>query len=197
MVGNSKAAASEVSGVTLAEQTTELAPAQIFLDGKVELRPGDCRDVIKAMPDNSIDSVVTDPPYALVSIVKRYGKEESHLHVKEGKDLETIAAAQYKRLAKGFMGKQWDNGDTAFAATFWAEVLRVLKPGGHVVAFSGTRTYHRMAVAIEDAGFEIRDQLAWVYGSGFPKSHNVGKQLLKELERGLRDLGVEGEIEWT
>ena len=156
-----------------------MAPAQIFLDGKVELRPGDCRDVIKAMPDCSVDSVVTDPPYALVSIVKRYGKEESHLHVKEGKDLETIAAAQYKRLAGGFMGKQWDTGETAFATEFWAEVLRVLKPGGHVVAFSGTRTYHRMAVAIEDAGFEIRDQIGWLYGSGFPKSHDVSKGIDK------------------
>ena len=73
------------------------------------------------------------------------------------------------------MGQQWDTGETAFAVEFWAEVLRVLKPGGHLVAFSGTRTYHRLAVAIEDAGFEIRDQLAWVYGSGFPKSHDVSK----------------------
>src|SRR5690606_1425022 len=80
-----------------------------FLDGKVELRPGDCRDVIKAMPDNSVDAVVTDPPYALV-----------------------------------FMGKQWDTGEVAFSEVFWTECLRVLKPGGHVVAFSGTRTYHRM-----------------------------------------------------
>jgi site-specific DNA-methyltransferase (adenine-specific) len=72
------------------------------------------------------------------------------------------------------MGQTWDGGDVAFRPETWAEVLRVLKPGGHLIAFSGTRTYHRMAVAIEDAGFEIRDQLAWVYGSGFPKSHNLG-----------------------
>ncbi|MFC5584460.1 DNA methyltransferase [Nitratireductor kimnyeongensis] len=145
---------------------------QLFLDGRVELRPGDCRDVIKAMPDNSVDAVVTDPPYALVSIQKRFGKPGS-------------AAAQhgtdglYARASAGFMGKQWDTGETAFAAEFWAEVLRVLKPGGHVAAFSGTRTYHRMAVAIEDAGFEIRDQLAWCYGSGFPKSHAVDVGLWK------------------
>jgi site-specific DNA-methyltransferase (adenine-specific) len=74
-----------------------------------------------------------------------------------------------------FMGKQWDTGITVHAVEFWAECLRVLKPGGHVVAFSGTRTYHRMACAIEDAGFEIRDQLQWLYGSGFPKSHDVSK----------------------
>ena len=74
----------------------------------------------------------------------------------------------------GFMGKEWDTHETAFDVAFWSDVLRVLKPGGHVAAFGGTRSYHRLAVAIEDAGFEIRDQLAWVYGSGFPKSHNQG-----------------------
>ena len=74
----------------------------------------------------------------------------------------------------GFMGKQWDSGTVAFDATFWVEALRVLKPGAHLLAMGGTRTYHRLACAIEDAGFEIRDQLAWVYGSGFPKSHNIG-----------------------
>lgn len=77
------------------------------------------------------------------------------------------------------MGKAWDTGDTAFSAEFWAEVYRVLKPGGHVVAFGGTRTYHRLACAIEDAGFEIRDQLQWLYGSGFPKSHDVSKGIDK------------------
>jgi DNA modification methylase len=81
----------------------------------------------------------------------------------------------YARASSGFMGKQWDTGETAFAVEFWAECLRVLKPGGHVVAFSGTRTYHRMACAIEDAGFEVRDMLSWLYGSGFPKSHDVSK----------------------
>lgn len=145
-------------------------PVNFFLDGKVELRPGDCREVIKAMPDASVDSVVTDPPYALVSIVKRFGGPNA---------VPASDGDVYARASSGFMGKQWDTGETAFAAEFWTEVLRVLKPGGHVVAFSGTRTYHRMAVAIEDAGFEIRDQLAWVYGSGFPKSHDVAKQLDK------------------
>lgn len=130
-------------------------------DGRVVLHQADCRDVLRELPDNSIDSVVTDPPYALVSIQKRFGKPGSA----PAKDV-------YGRGAAGFMGKQWDTGEVAFSEEFWAEVLRVLKPGGHVVAFSGTRTYHRMAVAIEDAGFEIRDQLGWVYGSGFPKSHN-------------------------
>jgi len=130
-------------------------------DGRVVLHQNDCRDVLRGLADNSIDSVVTDPPYALVSIQKRFGKPGSA----PAKDV-------YGRGAAGFMGKQWDTGEVAFSEEFWAEVLRALKPGGHVVAFSGTRTYHRMAVAIEDAGFEIRDQLGWVYGSGFPKSHN-------------------------
>lgn len=73
----------------------------------------------------------------------------------------------------GFMGKSWDASGVAFRVEVWREALRVLKPGGHLLAFSGSRTYHRMAVAIEDAGFEIRDQIMWVYGSGFPKSHNL------------------------
>lgn len=146
-----------------------------FLDGRVVLHPGDCRDVLRGIPDNSIDSVVTDPPYALVSIGKRFGKPGS-APAKHGKD------GLYARASAGFMGQQWDTGETAFAAEFWADVLRVLKPGGHVVAFSGTRTYHRMAVAIEDAGFEIRDQLAWTYGSGFPKSHDVSKGIDKKRD---------------
>ncbi|MBB3980138.1 DNA modification methylase [Rhizobium azooxidifex] len=135
----------------------------------VQLHHADCRDVLRGIGDNTIDSVVTDPPYALVSIQKRFGKPGSA----PAKDV-------YGRGAAGFMGKQWDTGEVAFSEEFWAEVLRVLKPGGHVVAFSGTRTYHRMAVAIEDAGFEIRDQLGWVYGSGFPKSHDVSRDIDKK-----------------
>lgn len=137
----------------------------IMNNGRVTLHAGDSRDVLRTIPDNSIDSIVTDPPYALVSVVKRFGGANA-------------AAAQhgtdglYARASAGFMGKQWDNGEVAFAAEFWAECLRVLKPGGHVLAFGGTRTQHRLVCAIEDAGFEIRDQIGWLYGSGFPKSHN-------------------------
>lgn len=169
-------------------------PAAIV--GNATLYHADCRDVLRSLPDNSIDSVVTDPPYALVSIQKRFGKPGSAPVKIDDPEKSGCIKAAYARASAGFMGKTWDTGEVAFSEEFWAEVLRVLKPGGHVVAFSGTRTYHRMAVAIEDAGFEIRDQLGWVYGSGFPKSHNVGKQVQKELERGLRDAGVEGEIEW-
>ncbi|WP_089177294.1 DNA methyltransferase [Bosea sp. AS-1] len=141
------------------------------LDGRVVLHGGDSREVLKGLADCSIDSVVTDPPYALVSIVKRFGGENAA----PANDNDV-----YARSSAGFMGKQWDTGETAFAVEFWAEIMRVLKPGGHVVAFSGTRTYHRLAVAIEDAGFEIRDQLAWAYGSGFPKSHDVSKGIDKK-----------------
>lgn len=112
-----------------------------FLGDKVELVEGDCRDAIKAMPDNSIDAVVTDPPYALVSIGKRLGRSsldsETDGHAKRARE----GKEAYGRLAKGFMGKTWDNGDTAFAVEFWAEVLRVLKPGGHVVALSPVASY--------------------------------------------------------
>ncbi len=148
--------------------------SETFLNGRVTLHAGDSRDVLRTIADCSIDSIVTDPPYALVSISKRFGAANAAaVKVPEGK------SGAYKRASAGFMGKQWGTGETAFAVEFWAECLRVLKPGGHVVAFSGTRTYHRMACAIEDAGFEVRDMLSWLYGSGFPKSHDVAKSLDK------------------
>lgn len=142
--------------------------ADVFLDGKVTLHRGNCLEVLPTLDENSIDSVVCDPPYHLTSIVKRFGADNA-APCKEGK------TGAYARASAGFMGKQWDGGDVAFRPETWAEVYRVLKPGGHLLAFSGTRTYHRMACAIEDAGFEIRDQIGWCYGSGFPKSHDVSK----------------------
>jgi DNA modification methylase/transcriptional regulator with XRE-family HTH domain len=135
----------------------------------VDVIHADARDALRDMPDASIDACVTDPPYALVSIAKRYGAE----YAAPAKDRDGL----YKRASAGFMGKQWDTGDCAFDPEFWRAVLRVLKPGAHLIAFGGTRTYHRLAVAIEDAGFEIRDQLGWLYGSGFPKSHDVTKAI--------------------
>ena len=173
---------------------------------RVDVYQGDSREVLKVLADASIDAVVTDPPYALVSIGKRFGADDAAACGDSG---------PYSRASAGFMGQRWDTGETAFAVEFWREVYRVLKPGGHVVAFGGTRTYHRLACAIEDAGFEIRDMLlelvasdplirafvdslspeqfrlfarcidesqfggmlAWIYGSGFPKSHNVAKAI--------------------
>ena len=108
----------------------------------VKLIHGDCLEVLKGMPDNSVDGIVTDPPYGL-----------------------------------SFMGKKWDYDVPEQA--IWEECLRVLKPGGHLLAFAGTRTQHRMAVRIEDAGFEIRDMIAWVYSTGFPKSMDVSKAIDK------------------
>ena len=117
-----------------------------------ELRHGDCRALLSAMADASVDSVVTDPPYELTS-ARPVGR----------------SPATQGKVMKGFMGMEWDGTGVAFQPETWAEVLRVLKPGGWLVGFSGSRTYHRMACAIEGAGFEIRDQIMWIYGSGFPK----------------------------
>ena len=129
---------------------------------------GDCIEEMQKLIDDGkqVDSVVTDPPYHLTSITERYGKEGSA----PAKDRDGL----YQRQAKGFMGKEWDGGDVAFRKETWELAYKLLKPGGHLLAFSASRNYHRMAVAIEDAGFEIRDQIMWIYGSGFPKSLNLG-----------------------
>lgn len=112
--------------------------------GNATVYSGNNLDILPTLPDNSVDSIVCDPPYEL-----------------------------------GFMGKSWDSSGIAYSVELWQECLRVLKPGGHLLAFGGTRTWHRLAVAIEDAGFEIRDNIAWLYGSGFPKSHNISKAIDK------------------
>jgi len=112
----------------------------------MKIRLGDCLEEMRTMEDNSVDSIVTDPPYGL-----------------------------------SFMGKKWDYDVPS--VEIWKECLRVLKPGGYLLSFAGTRTQHRMCCNIEDAGFEIRDMIAWVYGSGFPKSHNIGKAVDKLSER--------------
>ena len=109
-----------------------------------ELHLGDCLEVMKTMPDNSVDSIVTDPPYGI-----------------------------------GFMGAHWDHGVPG--VDFWREMLRVLKPGAYLLSFAGTRTQHRMATNIEDAGFEIRDMIAWVYGSGMPKHRSHLKPALEPV----------------
>ena len=158
----------------------------------VRVHHGDSREVLKNMDDESVDSVVCDPPYALVSIGKRFGAADA-APVRPG------ATGAYARASGGFMGQTWDTGETAFDPEFWAEILRVLKPGGHLIAFSGTRTYHRLACAVEDAGFEVRDMIAWLYGSGFPKSHDVSKRIAKSLpgQRGAsRQKTAKAVAEW-
>ena len=141
---------------------------------------GDNLQSMKTMEDNSIDSVVTDHPYGLTSIVKRFGKANS-------KDAQFGTDGVFKRSSKGFMGKEWDSDVPS--VEFWREVYRILKPGGHILSFGGTRTYHRLVTAIEDSGFEIRDQLQWIYGQGFPKSHNIGKAIDKNQGNQRVDLG--------
>lgn len=120
-----------------------------------EILIGDCCAVMRAMAGNSVDSIVTDPPYGL-----------------------------------SFMGKKWDYDVPS--VEIWREVFRVLKPGGHLLAFGGTRTYHRLVVAIEDAGFEIRDQIQWLYGQGFPKSLDISKAIDKAAGAEREVIGVAG-----
>ena len=149
-----------------------------FHDGRVVLRAGDCLAVLDTLADNSVDAVVTDPPYHLLSTVKRFGA------VSQGDDTKTAQRARDEadgmaRLSRGFMGKEWDGGDIAFTVELWAKVFRVLKPGGHLVAFAAPKCAHRMVCAIEDAGFEIRDGLMWIFGRGFPKSLDISKAIDK------------------
>lgn len=135
---------------------------------------GDCLEELDKLDENSIDAIVTDPPYGLTSITKRFGKEGS-APAKYGKD------GSFARLSKGFMGKEWDGSGIEYNVEMWQKCLKVLKPGGYLLAFGGTRTYHRIACAVEDAGFEIRDCIMWLYGSGFPKSMNIGLAVDKKL----------------
>lgn len=145
------------------------SPIRMFtLSADAYLYHADCRDVLAELPADSLDSCVCDPPYHLTSVVKRFGAEGA-APAKHGTD------GLYARQSAGFMGKQWDGGDIAFDPDTWRAVWRVLKPGAHLVAFGAPRGYHRMACAIEDAGFEIRDSLMWIFGTGFPKSHDVSK----------------------
>lgn len=134
---------------------------------------GDSMKVLDTLEENSVDSVVTDPPYGLTTITKRFGKENS-APAQFGKD------GSFARLSKGFMGKEWDGSGIEYNVEFWSKAWRVLKPGGYLLAFGGSRTFHRIACAIEDAGFEIRDTIMWLYGSGFPKSMNIGLAIDKK-----------------
>jgi len=139
---------------------------------KVELFQGDNREILAGYPDNYFDSVVTDPPYGLTSITKRFSQTNLEDNNQTGENARNRSTPQ-ARLARGFMGKEWDGSGIEYDVEFWHLVFQKLKPGAHLLAFGGTRTYHRIAIAIEDAGFEIWDQLQWIYGSGFPKSLNL------------------------
>jgi site-specific DNA-methyltransferase (adenine-specific) len=121
-----------------------------------KIHVGNNLDILPTLPDNSVDSIITDPPYEL-----------------------------------GFMGKKWDSTGIAYSVELWQECLRVLKPGGHLLAFSATRTYHRQVVAIEDAGFEIRDMISWISNKTFPKSLNISKAIDKAAGAEREILGWE------
>lgn len=143
----------------------------------VTVHHGDCREVMARLPAASVDAVVTDPPYHLASIVQRFGSAGA---------APARGSGAMQRASRGFMGQRWDGGAIAMEPATWRAVLRVLKPGGYMIVSCGTKTEHRVACAIEDAGFEIRDRLLWLYGSGFPKSHKIAKAIDKVA-------GVDGE----
>jgi DNA modification methylase len=155
---------------------------------------GDCLDVLKTFPDCSISAVVTDPPYGLskepdmIEVLRHWlatqlAEHVYHAAIRVGVDqrlawaiaCEAFGQEAYKHTGGGFMGKSWDS--FVPGPEVWREVLRVLKPGGHALVFSGTRTYDLAVLAMRIAGFEIRDQLAWLYGTGFPKSLDVSKAI--------------------
>ncbi|MFF9565763.1 DNA-methyltransferase [Leifsonia sp. NPDC014704] len=137
-----------------------------YQDDLVTIHHGDCLDILRSLPDESVHAVVTDPPYGL-SATDQDHVTEALTHWLAG-DRDFLPST-----GSGFMGKAWD----AFVppVAVWDEALRVLKPGGHLLAFAGSRTHDLMALAIRMAGFELRDSIAWLYGSGFPKSHDVSK----------------------
>jgi site-specific DNA-methyltransferase (adenine-specific) len=161
-----------------------------YQDDAVTIHHGDCVDVLRTLPDYSVDAVVTDPPYNLTA-GKRGGTGVASVNLDSPYGRARIGTGNG---SGGFMGQHWDDYDSHIGGfqgwcEEWAtECLRVLKPGGHLLAFGGSRTWHRLACAVEDAGFEIRDSIAWLYGSGFPKSLDVSKAIDKHLGVERRDL---------
>lgn len=151
----------------------------------VTLHEGDNREHLRRLIDAGVrvHSVVTDPPYGLVSVTKRFGADGA-APAKFGSD------GAFQRASGGFMGSRWDATGIERDPEFWRLIYDILLPGGYVVAFSSSRTYHRMAVAIEDAGFITHPMLGWLFGSGFPKAHNAAMAIDKHL-------GAQGGFEVT
>jgi site-specific DNA-methyltransferase (adenine-specific) len=157
----------------------------------IDLRLGDCLEVLKTLEDNSVDSIVTDPPYGIGFMNKEWDSPQKHKELIERENKRSQERFEEgKSPVKGGFSKGVQPGLPIGGAKEgrwfqewceeWAkECYRVLKPGGHMLSFSAPRTYHRMATAFEDSGFQIRDQIMWVFGSGFPKSHNIGKAIDK------------------
>ena len=158
-------------------------------DDRATIYTGDCLEVLRQLPDASVDAVVTDPPYGISFMGKSWDGPAGMLGQMATGDEKRGALAYGGSHSRGYA----DNDNAAFQAwaELWAvECLRVLKPGGHLLAFGGTRTWHRLACAIEDAGFEVRDSIAWMYGSGFPKSLDVSKAIDKAAGAERRVIGT-------
>jgi len=162
-----------------------------YADESVTVWHGDCLDVMRTMPDSSVDAIVTDPPYGLGFMGQKwdtYANETGRApaagatfdHVGGNHNPSNAADAARTRRVESLRFGEW-------CGPWTRECLRVLKPGGHLLAFGGTRTWHRLAVAVEDAGFEVRDSIAWLYGSGFPKSLDVSKAIDKANGRKFED----------
>ena len=161
----------------------------------IDVLHGDCLAILPTLADNSIDAIITDPPYHLVRKSRGGRPQPGDLKTPYGRHGPSKARSNHGRpsdgpgkmmkgMRSGFMNSEWDGGDIAFRTEVWSECLRVLKPGGYMLAFGSTRTGHRLACAIEDAGFEIADCLGWVHAQGFPKSLNVAKAIQSKLATG-------------
>ena len=155
---------------------------------EVDIRHGDCLEVLRGLPDNSVDSVVCDPPYGLSNT--KPAQVADVLAAWVTGDTEAVPTTK-----GGFMGKDWDSFVPPPAV--WAECLRVLKPGGHMAVFAGARTQDLMGLSIRLAGFEIREGMGWITGSGFPKSRSpMRSDIQPAIEKQLREQGYEGGIRW-
>ena len=143
---------------------------------------GDLLSILPTLPDHHFDAVLCDPPYHLTQNSRGGSKRKG----KPG----TISGRLALGTDKGFMGKTWDGGDVAFRTETWEAVMRVMKPGAYLMAFGGSRTFHRLAVAMEDAGFILVDILMWLYGSGFPKSTNISKAIDRKMGNKRETTGV-------
>ena len=153
-----------------------------YEDDQITLYHGDCIEVLRTLPDNSVDSVVTDPPYGLEFMGKDWdapwkGSASSHAEARTRRADEMDDPVKAKFLRHGVNSYEAGVPFQLWCEEWARECYRVLKPGGHILAFGGTRTFHRMTCAIEDSGFVIRDSIAWLYGQGFPKSRNVGRDI--------------------
>jgi DNA modification methylase len=153
------------------------SPEPYYSDDLVTLHHGDCIEVMRSLPDNSVHAVVTDPPYGLEFMGKGWDGADGFRRSLNAADAgrENVFGRASRTSPEYKAGEMFG----AWCALWAAECFRVLKPGGHILAFGGTRTWHRLAMAVEDAGFEIRDSIAWLYGSGFPKSMDVSKAIDK------------------